>query len=165
MSEEKGEPVELLSRFADPDASEEVDLGPCRCPGAPHGRDSATIRAEIGDGELRSAYAPAKRFHEDGRSYIDEAAGDDSVAARFTVSWTLFMHGLDEKRKPALVPVPITARSMSLLDEASRTSLMLPINAAVNGQNQAALPNASGARSPVSSPASASPNRAARRRR
>lgn len=154
MSEDASEPVEVIGRFADPDATSEVDLGPCRCPGAVHGHDSATIRAEIGDGELRSAYAPAQRFREDGSAYIDEAAGDDAVAARFTLSWTL----LDRRGKG----VPITARTMSLLDSATRTALMLPLNAVVIG---APLPNASGAPSPALSPASGSPNRAARRRK
>ena len=155
MTEDAGEPVELRGRFADEDATEDVDLGPCRCPGAVHGRDNATIRAEIGDGEFRSALAAATRFREDGSSYTDPAAADDSVAARFTLSWTL----QDRHGKP----VRITPRALSLLDEASRLAVMTPLQKII--QREAPLPNASGARSPGSSPASASPNRAARRRR
>jgi hypothetical protein len=157
MDENAGEPVELRGRFADEDATEEVDLGPCRCPGAVHGRDSATIRAEVGDGEFRSALAAATRFRDDGSSYTDPAAADDSVATRFTLSWTL----LDRHGKP----VRITPRAMSLLDEASRLAVMAPLQKVIDRQREASLPNASGARSPGSSPASASPNRAARRRR
>lgn len=41
-----------MSRFADPAAEAEVDLGPCECPGSPHGSDSAWVRAEFGAKEL-----------------------------------------------------------------------------------------------------------------
>lgn len=155
MTEEKGEPVELLGRFADPDATIEVDLGPCRCPGTPHGTDSAQVRADIGDGEAKSVRVAG--WQSTGMEYYDFEVANDACAAKFTVSWTLC--DVDGE------PVPITRRMVSLLDEPTRLALLVAINKAFEGRHGGALPNASGARSPGLSPASASPNRAARRRK
>ena len=51
---------DVLDQLADEYATEEIDLGPCRCPGTVHGHDSAVIRAEVGDGEFRSALASGR---------------------------------------------------------------------------------------------------------
>jgi hypothetical protein len=155
MAEDKGEPVELLSRFADPDATEEVDLGVCRCPGAPHERDSAQIRTDIGDGEAKSVRVAG--WQSTGMEYYDFEVANDAAIAKFTLSWTLC-----EKDGE---PVAITRRTVSLLDEATRIVLLMAINKPFEERHGGALPNASGARSRSSSPASAPPNRAARRRR
>lgn len=41
-----------MSRFADPAAVREVDLGACECPGTPHSRDWAKVRADLSGSEL-----------------------------------------------------------------------------------------------------------------
>jgi hypothetical protein len=145
MTEEAGEPVELLGRFADPELTKEVDLGPCDCPGQSHGNDSAQVRAQIGDGEFNATLYDQPT----------PADADDAIAARFTLSWTL----LDQDGEP----VQITPTAIRLLDRTTRTALLMALKPSVNWREQ--LPNASGARSRGSSPASASPNRAARRRK
>ena len=155
MTEEKGEPVELLGRFADPDATIGVDLGSCRCPGTPHGQDSAQVRAEIGDGEAKSVRVTG--WQSTSMEYYDFEVANDAAVAKFTVSWTLCDADGD--------PVPITRRTVTLLDEPTRLELLTAINAAFEERHGGALPNASGARSRGSSPANASPNRAARRRK
>jgi hypothetical protein len=147
--------LDAIGRFADPSVTATIDLGPCRCPGTPHERDSAQVRSQIGDGELRSAYATAVRVDPDGERYFDEAAGDDAAAARFTRSWTL----LDAAGEP----VPITPAWISRLDTETRTALLAPLNAAIAARS-APLPNGSGARSPGSSRASASRTPTTRRR-
>jgi hypothetical protein len=140
-----------LSRFADPKRTQTIDLGECRCPGAPHGNDTAEVRAEIGDGEFHSAV---------GRGGWSSGAwngqdSDNEVVATFTKRWTL----LDAEGQPA----PITAAMVVLLDEATRMPLLLAISEAAD--RKAKLPNASGDPSPDSSPGSGSPRRTARTRK
>jgi hypothetical protein len=135
---------DLLPRFADPEATVPVDLGPCRCAGSPHERDTATVRAEIGDGELRSALSRGGFAGEGG---FDGGAADDESIARFVLAWTF----TDARGRP----VPISRQAASLLDEATRSTLLDAIASAV-GARAGPLPNGSGARSPDSSPASAS---------
>ena len=139
--------AQFLSRFADPRRTTPVDLGPCRCPGSPHERDSATVRAEIGEGELRSALAAG--LAATGGAWYDGAAGDSESLARFTTSWTL----LDEKGEP----VPLSRAQADLLDEPTRDALLAAIADGVTVRQAVALPLGSGAPSADSSPASASP--------
>lgn len=37
-----------MSRFANPDATERLVLGPCECPGTPHDEDWMDLRSELG---------------------------------------------------------------------------------------------------------------------
>lgn len=37
-----------MSRFADPEAREQLPLGPCECPGKPHDHDYLELRTELG---------------------------------------------------------------------------------------------------------------------
>lgn len=156
-------PVGLRGWFAEPDVTDEVDLGPCRCPGTPHDHDSATYRTQWGDAERKSIFytGAAIRLQADGTvvtdGTFDPEATNTELMARGVVSWTL----LDDKGKP----VPITRRMLTLLSEKPRLALLTALQEADELFKGEPLPKASGARSPGSSPASASPNRAARRRK
>jgi len=155
MAENGSEPVDVFGRFADDKATIEVDLGPCRCPGTPHEQDSAQVRADIGDGEAKSVRVAG--WQSTGMEYYDFEVANDAAVAKFTVSWTL-RGKYDEL-------VPITRRTVTLLDEATRLALLTEINRAFEERHGGALPNASGARSRGSSPASASRTRTTRRPR
>jgi hypothetical protein len=114
--------AEWGDRFAEPNQTKSVPLGPCRCPGTPHAEgDKADVRTSIGSSEAKSAYGAGVRYHADGTAYWDEAVGDDTAIARFTTWWNL----VDKKRKP----IPIDARTVSLLDVPTRALLLDPINA------------------------------------
>ena len=140
-----GEPI--VGRFADPTLTEPVDLGPCRCPGTPHERDEATRRAEIGDGEAKAAFTAG--WQSTGMEYMDWEAANDFLIARFVTSWNL-VDAVGE-------PIPITRQRASLLDEATRLTLLGALNSSKRAG--APLPNGSGARSRASSRASASRTR------
>jgi hypothetical protein len=163
MSEETGGPVELLSRFADLDATDEVDLGPCQCPGAPHERDSATFRTQWGDGERKSIFYAGAQIRLSADGDLETAPGYDpeiannELLARGVVSWTL----TDREGEP----VPITRRNLSALDEPTRLALLTALQNADKLFRSGALPNASGARSRGSPRASASRTRTPRRPR
>lgn len=138
-----------LPRFADPRATKPVALGPCRCPGTPHADgDSAVVRAQIGDGEAKSATVVG--FAATGGRYYDSAAGDNEAVARFTISWTL----VDGDGRA----VPITPELVTLLDEDTRDTLARAIAESV-GNRGGPLPNGSGAPSRRSSPATSSASR------
>ena len=143
-----------VGRFADPKRTQGVELGPCRCPGTPHpGGDSAQVRVEIGDGEIKSAYRmggfrrvppvtdAAGRIVVAGQ--FDNEGADDEAVARFTRSWTF----LDEEGDP----VPITWASVGLLDSEARGTLVAAVDAVVEALAAgASLPNASAAPSAAS---------------
>jgi hypothetical protein len=113
------EPPVFVSRFAEPTRAVPVPLGPCRCPGSPHAEDQALVRAEIGDGEFRSA---VQRGGFSAGPIFDAARSDDEFIATFTLSWTL----LDDSGEPA----PITPRMAGLLDEETRLLLLAQLNKA-----------------------------------
>lgn len=153
-------------RFAEPRATKPVPLGPCKCPGTPHGDgDTGDVRVSVGASEARSAYGAGVRYHADGTSYWDEAVGDDTAIARFTTWWNL----VDKKRKP----IPIDLRSVALLDQGTRDLLLEPINAMLRelfpagfagggaATDEGSLPNAPGAGSAASSRRKRSPRQAA----
>lgn len=41
-----------VSRFADPNATDRLVLGPCACPGTPHGEDWMELRTQLGAEDL-----------------------------------------------------------------------------------------------------------------
>ncbi len=163
MAEDTGEPVALSGWFADPDTTDEVDLGSCRCPGSPHDHDSATFRTQWGDGERKSIfYAGAgMRLRADGTigsdGTYDPEATNNELLARGIVAWTL----RDGNGEPA----PITRRMVALLPEEARLKLLTALQEADALFRSGPLPNASGARSRGSSRASASRTRTTTRRR
>lgn len=115
--------------------TDKVELGPCTCPGAVHGMDTAEVRRELPWDVLTLVGLAA--------SGID---GYRALVAGGLVSWTL----LDA----AGAPVPITDATIRRL----RPELMTPIAANVNAayeRAQAPLPNGSGAPSARSQPESA----------
>ncbi len=140
-----------LSRFADPRRTSSVDLGPCRCPGTPHGRDSAEVRVELGDGEVRSALRRGGFRRSDA---WNEADSDTECVVVATRSWTLL--GEDGE------PLPITFEQADLLDEDTRTPLVAAAAAAA-AWDRAELPNASGDPSPDSRQESGSRRRRTRK--
>jgi hypothetical protein len=141
VTEPAVDPPLFVSRFAEPTRVDTVQLGPCRCPGTPHGEDTALMRSEIGDGELRAA--TAKGGFSDGTGVFNGARSDDQCIAEFTLSWTLL--GNDSQ------PAPITAAK-------TRLALLAQINKA-SLANRRPLPNGSGAPSRASSRGSASRRR------
>lgn len=147
-------------RYADAEATTELPLGTCHCPGAtpPHpAGDTATVRTEAGWSELKSAWSYGNMLREDGSGYYDEALGDTMAIVRFTRSWTLVDIGARGKAEPR----PITLRTVGLLDEDTFGALKAHMDALLNGRGR--LPNGSGARSVDSSPESASPTRRPRK--
>lgn len=127
-----------MSRFADPAAVREVDLGPCECPGAPHSRDWAKVRADLSGSELTILLSL-------GGLSQDEAA---ERIAPFIDSWNLL--GPDGSEWP-----PSPAALFALKGATAQA-----IGAAIAGvvdEVIGPLPNPSGARSRASSRASASP--------
>jgi len=152
MTEQQTEPV-IVGRRADPTRTTVVPLGPCRCPGSPHDQDSAVVRAELGEGEMRSA---STRGGYSAGPMFDGARSDAEWIATFTLSWTL----LDNAGEP----IPITAAEAMLLDEEVYVGIMDELSQKSASATRRPLPNASGAPSRDSSRGSASRHRAAPRR-
>ncbi|MHB8459109.1 MAG: hypothetical protein ACYDAK_05345 [Candidatus Limnocylindrales bacterium] len=161
MSEELAAPA-ILSRFADPTAVRTVTLpGGCRCPGTPHDADTATIRTELGSGEMNRGRTFG--WQSSGMTYYDWEAANDWFIAYATTGWNL--ERADAKGHNE--PVPITRQMATLLDEETRQFLMIEINGGPEKPTPQsdAPPNGSGRSSRGSSPASASRTRTTRKRR
>lgn len=137
-------------RYADPQASRELPLGACQCPGTPHSADTAMVRTDVGFAELKSAYGAGQMYREDGSGYYDEAMGDATAIVRFTRSWTLVQ--LDRKGKPEARPINL--REVMLLDEATFSALKAHVDALAEARGK--LPNGSGGQSVDSSRETAS---------
>ncbi|MBV9485306.1 MAG: hypothetical protein JO246_04545 [Frankiaceae bacterium] len=146
------------ARYADPRATKELPLGPCRCEGTPHsGGDVATVRTEVGWSELKSAWSAGTMTREDGTGYYDEAYGDTMAISRFTVAWNL----VDVDAKGRAQARPIDVQTVSLLDE--ETFAVLKKHTEELLEHRGRLPNGSGGQSVASSPETASPTRRPRR--
>lgn len=133
-----------MSRFADPNATKEVDLGPCQCPNTPHLRDTATVRTQLGTGargRIAAAYGSGVVGSGDASQLALQALKECLLA------WNLI--GPDGK------PAPITAESIEDLDGDTVSALFVPISELLNGR--ATLPNGSGGIS-VPSPQEAPPS-------
>jgi len=128
-----------MSRFADPAAVREVDLGACECPGTPHSRDWAKVRAEYSGvdlGAIRSA------------SEEDEAAAATALAP-YVVEWNLL--GPDgEERAP-------DGESLRDLKQETLSAIINVISECIT--ESARVPNRSSGPSAASSRATASPTR------
>ena len=138
-----------MSRFADPNATEVIDLGPCQCPGTPHEHDEATVRWDLG----ASALARIGRAELEGAARLDPMAAYRQVVLETVVSWNLLVadeHG-------SAVSAPITERTIAELDLPTLQSLAEGADRLVRERGR--LPNASGAPSPASSRGSASRTR------
>ncbi len=141
-----------LSRFANPNRTDVLSLGPCQCPGKPHEQDEAVYRLELGGGE--EARAGAFGWASTGGSYFDWEAARSKLIEIGVVRWNL----LNDEGEP----MPATAATAGLLDQETRDLIATKLDevTARNGP----LPNASSARSRGSSRASASPSRTTRKR-
>lgn len=133
-----------MSRFIDPSAILTVSLGPCQCPAqGKHEQDEIILRRHL-SGIDQLAVASGADL---GEQYL-------RLIHRGGVSWNL----LDEKGKP----VPLDLEHIRLLDDDTISAVVDALNDA--NEDEDPLPNSSGAPSLDSSPGSASPNRAARRK-
>lgn len=141
-----------MSNFADPSRVEVLPLGPCLCPGAPHERDEATYRLEIGGGARKriSAYGWGITRGE----WFDTSAAGNMLMVVGIASWNL----VGAKGRA----VPVTLDTVALLRE-DRRDLIEETLDRVLGEQPATLPNASGAPSRDGSEVSASPRRSHRR--
>lgn len=135
-----------MSRFADPTRTETVSLGPCQCPGAPHGQDEAVVRWDLGASALARI----------GRAELEKVRSRDPLAAwrqlilEATVSWNLLLEGEDGEG----IPAPIVPGVVDELDDDTITTLATAIDRLIGSRGT--LPNDSGAPSPESSRGSAS---------
>lgn len=136
-----------MSRFADPTATDLVDLGSCQCPGTPHERDEAVIRTSLGHSE--ESQAGVAGWAATNGAYFDWEKARDKLLEIATIRWTL----LDESG----APVPVSATWIGRLDEATRNVLAGAIDEKTSKATP--LPNASGAHSGNGSRASASRTR------
>ena len=132
-----------MSRFADPRAEAEVDLGPCECPGTPHDADRAWVRAEFSARELVALGRETARL---AASDADDAMVADALAP-YVLRWNLI--GPDGRE---CQPTP---ELLSQLKAPTLTAVIEAISGIVTAADT--VPNPSGARSAASSPASASP--------
>ena len=166
MSEDEVTAPVIVSRFADENAVRTVTLpGGCRCPGTPHEADTATIRTELGSGEINRARAHG--WQSARMAYYDWESANDFFIELATIEWTIERSGVDAKGRPRNEPVPVTRRMASLLDEETRHFLLTEINGGPEepAPRSAAPPNGSGRSSRGSSPASASRTRTTRKPR
>lgn len=140
-----------MSRFADPLARTVVALGDCGCPGAPHERDEATFRWQLG----ASALARIGRAELEGAIQHDPFAAYRQTVLEAVESWNLiWLDPSDDSPDRKAVPVPITPTTIAELDVDTLRFLAETADKLIG--NEGALPNASGAPSAASSEASAS---------
>lgn len=121
-----------MSRFADPGQTKVVALGPCQCPGAPHAQDEATVREQLGVGDLEIMQA-AGWIAGDGRVYV-MAAAQRALLVRGVVAWNLL--GPDGQA------APVNTLTVAALDDATFEFLAAEFDGA---QRRRTLPNVSGA--------------------
>lgn len=112
-----------MPRFVDRNQVKVVSLGPCQCPGSPHGEDSVRIRERL--------------------SYADQLhLADASNVSMTEALWTLFnlrvvgWNLTDEKGKP----VPTSRATWQNLDEDTAKAIQDAITALSNDED-GELPN------------------------
>lgn len=112
------------SRFANPNRTDDLTF-PCLCPENVHEQDVVVVRSELGDGE--QARAGAAGWAATGGEYFDWEAARDKLIEIGVVRWS-FLDGDG-------TPVPVSARSASLLDEATRNAIAAKLDE-VTARNQ-----------------------------
>jgi hypothetical protein len=162
-------------RFANPERTDVLPLGPCQCPGSPHEQDEYVHRLELGAGEEQRAGDAG--WAEGGYATFSSAAAQNKLIEIAGKSWNLVDGECDCPKNghrgpvhPDGEPVPLTAYTASLLDEDTRrliTTRLDEVTAGGNGKDppDGKAPNASGARSGRSTRASASRTRMTRKKR
>lgn len=124
----------------DESASEPLVLERCYCPNAPHDHDEVSIRTEFGWGDVKAVRKMG--LANPGLSW-DEELADLTMMARAVSSWT-FVTSSGE-------PVPISLATLRLLPIEVGEAILEKANEHFEASR---LPNASGARSQPSTPAS-----------
>lgn len=140
-----------MSRFADPTATANIDLGACQCPGTPHEADTATVRWDLG----ASALARIGRAEIQGAVDMDPMAAYRQVVLETVTGWNLLTADG--------TPAAITPATVAELDVETLKTIAEQADGLI--QNRGSLPNGSGAPSAASSRGSASRTRTQTRRR
>lgn len=148
-----------MSRFANPEAVDTLDLGPCQCgPKSEHDRDEWVHRTELGAGE--EASAAAYGFQITNQTYYDFTAMKRKLIELATVSWNL----VDEKGQP----VAPSVANITLLDGDALRAMIERIDTVTgrseDNEDKDPLPLESGDPSPAGTPETASPTRTTRKR-
>lgn len=131
-----------MSRFADRRATQEVDLGPCECPGTPHDKDWAKVRSEYSGSDLAAIRSASEE---------DEAAAADALAP-YVVEWNLLGPDGDEW--------PPDGDALRDLNQSTLTAIINAISECITAS--ARVPNRSSGRSQASPRATASRTRTTR---
>lgn len=143
------------SRFANPNRTDVLSLGPCQCPGEPHADgDQVVYRVELGAGEEERAGTYG--WSTTGWQYFDSAAARSKLVEIGVVRWNML--GPDGE------DMAVTARNAALLDDATLALITAKLDE-VTADNRRPLPNESGAPSRASTRASASRTRTTRTKR
>jgi hypothetical protein len=161
-----------VSRFANPNRTDVLVLGPCKCPdrrlevkpfkgpdlrtrdrGTPHEQDEVVYRLELGAGEEERAGTYG--WSVTGWQYFDSAAARAKLVEIGVVRWNLL--GPDGE------PMPVTVRSAALLDDETLGLITAKLDEVTARGDP--LPNGSGAPSVASTPVSASRTRKTPKRR
>jgi len=128
-------------RFADPNATDRLDLGACECSGTPHESDWVEYRTQIGYATLGAVATVA--------ASVDLMSAKRKLLELTITGWNLL--GPDGEI------AEITPKTIGDLDPSTAERIYDAVDSAI--QAVQTLPNASGARSPASSRASASRTR------
>lgn len=155
-------------RFANPDRTDTLSLGPCQCPGTPHVQDEYVHRAELGAGEEQRAgdagWAAGGYVEFIGSAFQNKLI---EIAGK---SWNLVDGECDCPKNghrgpvhPDGEPVPLTASMVALLDAETRALIVDRLDQVT--ADKSPPPNESGAPSARSTRGSASRTRKTRTRR
>jgi hypothetical protein len=141
------------SRFADPNRTDVLPLGPCQCPGTPHeAGDQVVYRQELGAGEMERVGVWG--WAATGYQYYDSAAARCKLIEIGVVRWNLL--GPDGQA------MDVTVANAALLDDETQTLIAAKLDEVTAPRK---LPKGSGGRSPNGHRANGSPTRRASRGR
>jgi hypothetical protein len=139
--------AKFMRRFANPNLTVDLSLGPCQCPEQPHDEDIAVLRAELGAGE--EGRVGAYGWSAANMQYFDWEAARSKLIEIGVVRWNL----RDDDG-----PVPVNVTTAGLLDEATRDLICNRLNELTGSKpgTEEPPPNRRGARSRRTSRTSAS---------
>lgn len=138
-----------MSHFADDNDTVEVDVSECKCPGAPHKKDIAVVRVQLGYAAFgRIAIAPEA---EATNGVPDPTAAERQLLLEAVKSWNFL--GPDGK------PWPVSAQTIAQLD--AETIRFLSAKVDEYYRARATLPNAFAGKSRAGSRARRSQTRGA----
>lgn len=140
------------SRFANPNRTDVLSLGECRCPGTPHDQDEYVHRVELGAGEEERAGDAG--WSSGGYVEFVQSAAYNRLIEIGGVRWNL----LDDEGEP----VPLTAANAARLDEDTRKLILERLDQVTTRKP---LPKVSAAPSARSTRGNGSRSRATTRKR